>query len=668
MTVTLVLTVIIGIVLPTVIAVVTLLWFRQSKVEQEMVDILQEKSLVLSASLAEPVWNFNMETISLLLRASMADSQVVRVSVFDTHDKILTEVKDDSRRMGRSYAKVQNLNHISGAASRANFAGKVEVEIDSGNRQSEFRHEVQFYSMILALQIASSMALLLYVLRARVLKPVAGLTQFSDQLAQGNFYKPLAWSRPDELGTLARQMDNMRMVMVDDIAKRKEADETIHNLAFYDPLTQLPNRRLLRERLKMAAVASERSGQYFALLFLDLDNFKTLNDTLGHSVGDELLIQVGISLIESVRADDTVARLGGDEFVVILQRVGSEPDAAAQLTRQIAEKICKTISKPSLLASQMHVISTSIGVTLHCGARMDIDVYLKEADLAMYQAKAAGRNCVCFFDEQMHTTLLQSANLEASLRDAIRGEEFLLLYQPQVMQTGHIMGAECLVRWMHSDRGLVSPNEFIPIAEKTGLILPLGQWILEQACTKLAIWSRHELLSQLSISVNISACQLHQPDFVDVVLSTVTRSGANPRRLKLELTESQLIDNTEDIIEKMQLLKEKGIGFSLDDFGTGYSSLSYLRRFPLEQLKIDQSFVRDVLVDTNDAVITKMVIALAESLGLAVIAEGVEHEAQREYLARHGCNAYQGYLFGRPMPDTEFEHMVLVDNAVTSNL
>ncbi|MDP1733660.1 MAG: EAL domain-containing protein [Sulfuritalea sp.] len=443
-----------------------------------------------------------------------------------------------------------------------------------------------------------------------------------------------------------------------DITERKKAEDRINELAFFDQLTGLPNRVLLLDRLRQTMTASSRSGHCAALLFIDLDNFKTLNDTLGHDMGDLLLQQVAQRLSTCVRAGDTVARLGGDEFVVMLANLSrSERDAATQ-TEAVGEKIIATLNQPYQLKNIAYRSTPSIGVTLFSGQRTEIEVLLKQADLAMYKSKEAGRNALRFFDQDMEVVVAKRAALESDLRAAVQGQQFLLHYQAQV-EGGRMTGAEVLVRWEHPQRGMVSPAEFIPLAEETGLILPLGQWVLETACHQLAVWASRPKMAHLGLAVNVSAHQFRQADFVGQVLAVLAKTGANPQRLKLELTESLLVHDVEQIIEKMFALKARGVGFSLDDFGTGYSSLAYLKRLPLDQLKIDQSFVRDVLSDPNDASIARTVIALAKSLGLGVIAEGVETAAQRDFLASSGCHAYQGYFFSKPLPLDRFEAFVM---------
>ena len=444
-----------------------------------------------------------------------------------------------------------------------------------------------------------------------------------------------------------------------DISDRKAAEDQIKSLAFFDPLTKLPNRRLLMDRLEQALASSTRHDRKGALLFVDLDNFKTINDTLGHDKGDLLLQQVAQRLSICTRDGDTVARLGGDEFVVMLENLGQDVLDAATQAEAVGEKILMALNQTYQLAGSEHHSTPSIGVTLFGAQSEGIDEPLKRADLAMYQAKAAGRNTLRFFDPQMQAVVTARAALETGLREAVTKQQFLLHYQPQIAGTCAITGAEALVRWLHPTRGMVPPAEFIPLAEDTGLILKLGHWVLETACTQLARWAAQPSMAHLTMAVNVSARQFHQRDFVLQVKAVLAHTGANPHRLKLELTESLLVANVEDVIAKMATLKEVGVGFALDDFGTGFSSLSYLKRLPLDQLKIDQGFVRDILVDANDAAISKMVMALADTLGLSVIAEGVETEAQRDFLAGQGCHAYQGYLFSRPLPLGEFEAFVL---------
>lgn len=454
-------------------------------------------------------------------------------------------------------------------------------------------------------------------------------------------------------------LGKVMLVSMLDLSERKAAAEKIHDLAFYDPLTRLPNRQLLRDRLQQALVAAARHATLGALLLLDIDDFKTINETKGHHKGDALLRQVAQRLREVVHADDTVARLGGDEFAVLLERLGDTASEAAAGSREVGEKILAALRQPFDLDGEMHHSSISMGITLFSGlqAGETADELLKRADLAMYQAKAAGRDTLCFYEPAMQASVTARAALEADMRKALGEGQFVLYHQPQ-WERERIVGAEALLRWQHPRDGFVSPAQFIPLAEQSGLIVPLGTWVLQQACAQLARWAQEPALAPLTLAVNVSPRQFRQSDFVAQVLAALASHGTDPRRLKLELTEGLLLEDMEATIAKMGELKRYGVGFALDDFGTGYSSLAYLKRLPFDQLKIDQSFVRDVLTDPNDAAIARTIVALGASLGLSVLAEGVETEAQRAFLERHQCHIWQGYLLGRPMPVQDFEHVV----------
>ncbi|HEY0307087.1 MAG TPA: EAL domain-containing protein [Acidobacteriaceae bacterium] len=442
-----------------------------------------------------------------------------------------------------------------------------------------------------------------------------------------------------------------------DVSEAKLAEDEIRHLAFYDMLTGLPNRRLLLDRLGQAQAASGRSNCQHALLFVDLDDFKMLNDTLGHPVGDLQLQEVARRLSLCVRETDTVARFGGDEFVVILEDLSVVPEDAASQARVVAEKILGAVAEPYLLNRREHRGTSSIGITLFGNQSQSMDEVLKQADIAMYQAKAAGRNTMRFFAPALQAAVNARAALEEELRNAIHEGQFVLYYQPQLNHSD-VNGAEALLRWNHPKRGLLPPSEFIPSAEETGLILPLGDWVLETACTQLAIWATSNELAHITVAVNISARQLRQTNFVEQVLAVLERTGANPQNLRLELTESVVVDKVDEVIAKMTALRMHGVKFSLDDFGTGYSSLTYLKRLPLDQLKIDRSFVRDILVDAGSGAIAETIISLSRALGLLVIAEGVETEEQRRFLTRMRCYSFQGFLFSRPLPKDDFEELV----------
>jgi len=448
------------------------------------------------------------------------------------------------------------------------------------------------------------------------------------------------------------------LALIESYAKSQLAEDKINNLAFFDPLTQLPNRRLLTDRLQQSLSASLRSNRKGALLLIDLDNFKILNDSRGHDVGDQLLQQVAERLISCVRAGDTVSRFGGDEFVVLLEHLNENILEAAKQTETIGQKILATLNKSYKLDKYMHHSTPSIGATLFNDSKKSMDDLLKQADIAMYQAKKAGRNTLCFFDPKMQSIVNSKIALENELRLALESKQLYLYYQIQIDNLRCPLGAEVLLRWIHPELGMISPVQFIPIAEETGLILPIGKWVLDTACAQLSAWQMDEETRDLILSVNVSAKQFYQSNFSTQVKEIVEHHGINPTRLKLELTESILLKDMESIIKTMNAINSIGVRFSLDDFGTGYSSLQYLKKLPLHQLKIDQSFVRDLTVDRSDKAIVDTIISMAQSLNLDVIAEGVETEEQRQYLENAGCVTYQGYLFSQPIPLEEFSLLV----------
>ncbi|WP_167759809.1 sensor domain-containing protein [Massilia horti] len=439
-----------------------------------------------------------------------------------------------------------------------------------------------------------------------------------------------------------------------DLTERKAAESRIHQLAYFDYLTGLPNRRFLMEELHKLLSRSTRNGQIGALLFIDLDNFKLLNDTMGHDVGDLLLRQAAHRLRHTVREGDYVARLGGDEFVIVLDELGTDMKTAAAEADLVGHKVLAVCAEDYALPGRAYRSTATIGITLFDGHSEGVEALLKQADVAMYQAKAAGRNTLRFFDPIMQATIDQRYELEHDLREGLLRHEFRLFCQPQFDAAGRLVGGEVLLRWQHPQRGLVAPAEFVATAEATGLMVPVGRWVLGESCRRLAAWADDPVLGTIPLSVNVSAQQVRTPRFAADTLAVIADTGADPSRLSLELTESLLAENIEDVIEKMNRLKQAGIHFSIDDFGTGYSSLSYLKRFPLETLKIDQSFVHDILRDPNAAAIVEVIITLARKLGLQVVAEGVEQEAQRELLRQGGCDRFQGYLLGMPVSIDEF--------------
>ncbi|MEI7841931.1 MAG: EAL domain-containing protein [Gallionellaceae bacterium] len=470
--------------------------------------------------------------------------------------------------------------------------------------------------------------------------------------ANGSSFPAEYWARP-----ICRdgQLDGAVVTFID-ITQRRQQEERIWNLAYFDPLTELPNRRLLMDRLGQALIASTRTKEFGALIILDLDNFKTINDTQGHDVGDQLLIGVSQRLLECVRQEDTVSRLGGDEYVVMLENIGANVLAASKQAETIAEKIRLALALPHSLSEscKLHHSSCSIGVALFQGQAEGIDTLFKQADVALYQSKAAGRNTIRFFNPDMQRAIDLHSSTEAALRMALENEEFRLFYQPQVDLQGNLTGTEALIRWFSKEQKPISPAQFIPVAEDTGLIIPIGVWVMQTACKQLHAWAKNPLTQHLQIAINVSAKQFRQTDFVKQIQEVLTHTDASPALLKIELTESVLLENVDEVIDRILQIKALGVTFSLDDFGTGFSSLSYLKRLPLDQVKIDQSFVRDVNIDPNDAAIVRAIIAMSQSLGLKVIAEGVETEDQLNFLKDNGCEHFQGYFFGKPMPIEEW--------------
>jgi len=455
-----------------------------------------------------------------------------------------------------------------------------------------------------------------------------------------------------------KEMAQAVMNFRDALIARKNSEEQIHNLAFHDTLTQLPNRRLLLDRLANSLLHSARSHTYGAVLFLDMDKFKTLNDTMGHKFGDKLLINVGQRLQSCVRESDTVARMGGDEFVLLVENIDEHAEVASQKIAIIAEKIRTALTEPYLIDGKEYLGSTSMGVCLYRGASEPAEDLVKHADVAMYKAKESGRNAVRFFDPAMQAAVEARAMLELDLSRAITEKQLHLYYQIQIDSESRPIGAEALVRWIHPVRGMVSPGMFIPLAEESSLILSIGDWVLDTACRQLAAWSKNENTRNLTLAVNISAQQFKHPDFVDRVSVLIDEYEIDASLLKLELTEGVVLNNVAEVISKMHALIAIRVKFSLDDFGTGYSSLSYLKQLPLDQLKIDQSFVRDMTSDQNDAVMIQTIISLANNFRLNVIAEGVETDAQLNLLKSFGCMSYQGYLFSKPVAIEEFDILI----------
>jgi diguanylate cyclase (GGDEF)-like protein/PAS domain S-box-containing protein len=449
------------------------------------------------------------------------------------------------------------------------------------------------------------------------------------------------------------------VILGKDISERKRAESKIHTLAFYDSLTHLPNRQLFNDRLAQALAQSQRHHKYGALIMIDLDNFKALNDTKGHHIGDELLKQVAFRIQSLLKDGDTLARIGGDEFVVLLEGVSFDGEETVLQSEQFALSVKHCINQPYTLLGYEHTCSPSIGVVLFNGHDKSKETLLKQADIAMYHAKKLGRNRVCQYDPAMQESVEHKTLMESELKAALSKQEFVLFYQPQIDAKGVIIGVEALVRWNHPTKGLIPPNLFIPLAEETGDIIALGAWVLREACRQLFLWLEKYPNLFLHVAINVSAKQFQETSFYDTVSSIVHEMHVPSSSITLELTESLILENVHEVIAKIEALRSLGVRFSLDDFGTGYSSLSYLKRLPLDELKIDQSFVRDINHDNNDAMIVKTIIEMAQNFDLDVIAEGVENEEQLMYLKENGCPLFQGYFFGKPMPPEEIERLFL---------
>ncbi|MBI5005797.1 MAG: PAS domain S-box protein [Nitrosomonadales bacterium] len=551
----------------------------------------------------------------------------VAAAAFETQDAIvITDAQSNIVRVNRAFTAITGY-------SAAEVIGRNPRLMSSG------RHDKEFYA----------------AMWQQLLESGSWAGEIWDRRKNGEVYPK--WltitAVKDEYGETTQYV-----AIFSDITARKQAEEEIRNLAFYDALTQLPNRRLFQERFHSALLASARYEDYGAILFIDLDRFKMLNDTLGHDYGDMLLVEVAARIQACVREMDTVARMGGDEFVVLLEGVSDEREDASHKAGMVAEKIREALDRPYQLKEHEHYSSPSIGISLYHGADESMDALLKHADAAMYQAKNAGRNAVRFYDPNLQQDLETRATLENDLRRAIENRELHLYYQVQVDNDHHPVGVEALIRWIHPQRGLVSPARFIPIAEDSSLILEIGNWVLETACAQLAEWGKDERMAKLTLAINVSAHQFHLHDFVEQVAAALHRHHVEPSRLKLELTEGVVLNDLSDVVTKMLALKGLGVQLSLDDFGTGYSSLSYLKRLPLDQLKIDRSFIRDITVDPGDAGMVQSIIDMAKNFKQDVIAEGVETEAQLAFLKHHDCQAYQGFFFSKPLPEEELRAMM----------
>lgn len=532
------------------------------------------------------------------------------------------------------------------------FNGSQQAYLDALERYNATRW-MAAVTLSLALVVMSWLGV---ILTASIVTPLKKVIAVFSHISSGKYDTQISVIGNDEISRVMSALQVMQY-------KLAANELAIHQLAFYDPLTNLPNRRLLRDRLQRALSISTRSHEYGAILMIDLDNFKSINDTLGHDVGDILLKEIALRIQSCLRQSDTVARLGGDEFIVMLLDLSRQETQAAVLAQEIGEKILSAINQPILLEKQLHHRSASMGMCLFQGQTLSLDELLKRADVSMYHAKNNGRNTHRFYDQRIQDSLTNRIELERELHTALEENQFQLYFQMQVEQLHGVLGAEILLRWKHPTRGLICPDQFIPIAEESGLIVPIGAWVLHTACLQLKQWEKNPGTEHLMLSVNVSARQFRQPDFVSEVCKIIMQTGANPKRLKLELTESLVLHNIADTTDKMNKLNGYGIHFSMDDFGTGHSSLSHLTNLPIQELKIDRSFIRHITTKTRDAVIVQAIIGLAKNLGIEVIAEGVESKEQCVCLEQFGCHSYQGYFFGKAMPLEDFERLSVLFDA-----
>lgn len=584
--------------------------------QQYLVFLLLVALVLLSVVLAA-----SLRRLSRLKKKLKIKEERLRISavVFETQDAILiTDADETIIRVNPSFKS------ITGYTDRE-VLGKTPRILSSG------RHDTELYTRIW-----------------KEIQTFGGWTgELWNRRKNGEIFpvRQVITAIRNEAGEVTHYLSNFC-----DITQQKLSEEQIHQLAFYDPLTGLANRRLLEDHIIQAFFSSARDGSYCALLFIDLDHFKHLNDTMGHKQGDELLKMVATRLKWSVREGDTVARQGGDEFIILLEGLGAEQAQAARNAQHIAEKVLDAISQPYMLSENQYVVTASIGISLFIDHDTSVEDLMKHSDLAMYQVKADGRSGIRFYDASMQKAAIKRGQLEADLRKAVDLQQFELHLQPKFQADGRLHGYEALLRWRHPDKGLMLPMEFIALAEDTGLIVLMGLWVFRQACVILEGWQHDEEKKDLVLAINISPRQFRQKNFVDSFIAHFEDFNFPPQRLQLEITESLLMDDMAATVEKMKQLSAVGFSFALDDFGTGFSSLSYLKNLPLYCLKIDRSFVRDMLEDSDDAAIVETIISLGKTLSLQVTAEGVENEQQVHALRALGCDLMQGYYFGRPVP------------------
>ena len=578
--------------------------------------------------------NIDHDAINISAKEICGDEMRIAAATFDTNDAIMvTDAKANIIRVNQAFLNVTGY-------STEEVIGKNPRIMSSGVHGKDFYNE----------------------LWNKLLESGTWSGEIFDKRKNGEIY-------PKSLRITAVKNESQTIThyvaIFSDLSERKKSEAEIRNLAFYDTTTKLPNRLFFLECFRNVLTGSARMSSFGAVLFIDLDRFKMLNDSMGHDYGDMLLVEVAHRLRESIREMDTVARLGGDEFVVLIKNISNDKDEASLKVGLIAEKIRESLAHPYDLKGHQYISSPSIGVSLYSGNEESVDVLIQQADMAMYQAKSSGRNTIRFFDPVMQENVETHAALENDLRQAIGRSQLQLHYQLQVDNHNIPLGAEALLRWDHPERGLIMPNIFIPIAEESKLIVEIGNWVLDTACSQLALWASSEKTSRLTLAINVSAKQFSASDFVVQVAEVLKKHHVNPARLKLELTESMMMENMILTVAKMHELKALGVSLAIDDFGIGYSCLSYLKQMPLDQLKIDQGFIRSITTDCSNAVLVQTIIDLAINFKLNVIAEGVETEAQLTFLKHHDCLAYQGHLFGKAEPIIEFERLLCASELVS---
>ncbi|MFK7161656.1 EAL domain-containing protein [Marinospirillum sp. MEB164] len=616
------------------------LYFQHSDISENLAQLNQQVDALASSALIRAVNHGS----SGLLREAFQDYRRFVVMATD----IVTV--DPSRAQHYVSAAQDQFIYFSNYAQRIQqlLSARTLEQQQGAYRQVHTYLDRLAWLALLSFVVMMGLALLLALRMTRRLRAITeALLSLAHSQQQGvpslEAMQQIEQQCQNEFGAMAQALLRLR----DAEREKRLAQEQVHHLAYYDSLTQLPNRRLMAEHLRHSVQSSRQVHQWGALLIFDLDHFKSINESEGHPLGDQLLLEVAQRLCSLVEASPLIGRLGGDEFAILLDALAEQPQRAANLAEDFAEDLLALLAQPYVLSESSYQITASMGIVLFDGREHSADDLLRFADSAMYLAKQRGRNQWCFYDPEIQSALEARNQLERDLRLAVETQQLFLVYQLQVDIEGRPFGAEALLRWQHPQQGLISPADFIPLAEESGLIIPIGYQVLRTACEQLVRWQAHPATDHLTLAVNVSAKQFAQADFVAQVLNILQQTQAPRHLLKLELTESMVLTQVEETIEKMHHIKALGLAFSMDDFGTGYSSLQYLKRLPLDQLKIDQSFVRD-LQHEDDATIVRTIIAMGKALNLQVIAEGVETREQQDFLARYACDAFQGYLFCRP--------------------